>query len=143
MIETPESGTAIPTLRLRLIFLAVAAALLGAALAVGISDNPPGIALAFLSSIAVVLAVTMGLRTQRHYAFLLLGSLLFFVVAAVLHNVFEAAASVAGVPWLKTAGEAIGVVFFLVAIFLCPAGIVVGLVGLIGKARRRTPATAS
>jgi hypothetical protein len=143
MDETPASGTAKPTLRLRLILLAAAAALLGAALALGISDNPPGIALAFLSSIAVVLALTMGLRTQRHFAFLLLGSLLLFVVAALLHNVFEAAGSIAGAAWLKTAGEAIGVVFFLVAIFLCPAGIVVGLIGLIGKACRRTPAAAS
>jgi hypothetical protein len=110
--------------RVRLILVACAAVLLGAALVVGISDNPPGLLLAFLSSIAAVLAFALTLRTKRHFELLLLLSLLFFVAAAVLHNVFEAAASVAGSAWFKTVGEAVGVAFFLAAIFLCPAGIV-------------------
>ena len=143
MDETPAHGSARTTLPLRLTLLVGAAVLLGAALVVGISDNPPGILLAFLSSIAVVTAFAVGLRTKRQFAILLLGSLLFFVLAALLHNVFEAAASVAGASWLKASGEAVGVAFFLVAIFLCPAGIVVGFIGLIVKAWRRTPATAS
>ena len=143
MNETPANGSARTTLRLRLTLLACAAVLLGAALVVGISDNPPGVLLAFLSSIALVTALAVGLRTKRQFEILLLASLLLFVGAAVLHNVFEAAASVAGAAWLKAAGEVIGVTFFLVAIFLCPAGIVVGLIGLIVKAWRRTPAVAS
>ena len=129
MTGTPSIGSLRSTQRLRLIFLAVAVVLLGAALAVGISDNPPGIALAFLSSIAVVLALTIGLHTARQYVILLLGSLLLFVVTAVLHNVFEAAGSAAGTAWLKNAGEAVGVLFFMLAIFLCPAGVVVGAIG--------------
>ena len=132
-----------PTTQLRLTLLVCAAVLLGTALVVGISDNPPGILLAFLSSIAVVTAFAVGLRTKRQFEILLLGSLLFFVGTAILHNVFEAAASVAGAAWLRAVGEAVGVIFFLVAIFLCPAGIVVGLIGLIVKAWRRTPAAAS
>ena len=132
-----------PTTQLRLTLLVCAAALVAAALAVGINDNPPGLPLAFLSSIALVTALAVGLRTKRQFEILLLASLLLFVGAAVLHNVFEAAASVAGAAWLKAAGEVIGVTFFLVAIFLCPAGIVVGLIGLIVKAWRRTPAVAS
>ena len=143
MNETPANGSARTTLRLRLTLLACAAVLLGAALVVGISDNPPGVLLAFLSSIALVTALAVGLRTKRQFEILLLASLLLFVGAAVLHNVFEAAASVAGAAWLKAAGEAVGVTFFLVAIFLCPAGIVVGLIGFIVKAWRRTPAAAS
>ena len=143
MTETPTNGSTKTTLRLRLTLVACAAVLLGAALVVGISDNPPGVLLAFLSSIALVTAFAVGLRTKRQFEILLLGSLLFFVGAAILHNLFEAAASFAGAAWLKTAGEAVGGTFFLVAIFLCPAGLVVGLVGVIVKAWRRTPAAAS
>jgi hypothetical protein len=139
MSETPATQPKRSTMRLRLIFLACAIALLGGALAVGISDNPPGIALAFLSSVAVVLALTIDLRTLEHYLHLLLGSLASLVAAVILHNVFEAAASVAGAAWLRAAGEAVGVAFFLAAIFLCPAGIVVGGVGTFVKLLRPGP----
>jgi hypothetical protein len=142
MIDKPRTGPAKPILRLRLIFLGCAVALLAAALWVGISDNPPGIGLAFLSSVAVVLALTMGLRTPRQYVYLLLGSLLLFVVTAILHNVFEAAASVAGAAWLRSAGEGVGVFFFLAAIFICPAGIAVGGVGTIAAMLRKRPPAA-
>jgi hypothetical protein len=137
MNEHADAGSFLKGWRTRLALLACAAVLVGASLAVGISDNPPGILLAFLSSIAVVLALTLGLRTKRHFELLLLWSLVSLVIAGILHNVFEAAASVAGVAWLKAVGEAVGVVFFLVAIFLCPAGAVVGGVGLLVKIFRR------
>jgi hypothetical protein len=47
-----------------------------------------------------------------------------FVIFAVLHNVFEFIGK--GTFW-----EAIGGFFFLLAIFLCPAGIIIGGVGSI------------
>jgi hypothetical protein len=144
MNDAPPTRRTQPLLRRRLIFIGCAVVLLVAAGLVGISDNPPGILLAFGSSILVVLALTWGWKHPRKHFYLSVGSFLALVVTAVLHNVFEAAASVAGVPWLKAAGEAIGVTFFLVAIFLCPAGIVVGAVGGIASLfRRKRPAGAS
>jgi hypothetical protein len=141
MNDAPSDVSTKPNLRKRLPFLACAVVLLAAAMLVGISDNPPGILLAFASSIVVVLALTMGWHHPRKHFYLFAGSALAFVVTAVLHNVFEAAASVAGAPWLKAAGEAIGAVFFLIAIFLCPAGILVGAVGGIASMlRRKRPA---
>jgi hypothetical protein len=142
MIESPPVEPKKPTWRLRLILLGSAIVLLGAALAVGINDNPPGLALAFLAGVAVVLALVAGLRTKRHYELLLLVSLLSFVGAAVLHNVLEAAGSMTGVPFLRAAGELIGVAFFLVAIFLCPAGIIVGVIGYLVMAVKRKPSVA-
>jgi hypothetical protein len=142
MSETVKDRPGPALLRLRLALVACAVVLLGAALSVGISDNPPGILLAFLSSIALVAAFAVALRTKRQFAILLLGSLLCFVGAAILHNVFEAAASVAGVFWLRAGGEAAGAAFFLAAVLLCPAGAAVGLVGVIAAARRRPPADA-
>ncbi len=132
-----------PVLRRRLIYLGCAVILLGAAAVVGIADNPPGLLLALASSICVVLALTTGWQHPRKHFYLFAGSALAFAVTAILHNVFEAAASVAGAPWLKAAGEAIGAAFFLIAIFLCPAGMLVGAVGGIASMfRRKQPAAA-
>jgi uncharacterized membrane protein YdcZ (DUF606 family) len=126
-----------------LIFIGCAVVLLAAAILVGIADNPPGLLLAFASSILAVLALTTGWHHPRKHFYLFVGSFLAFAVTAVLHNVFEAAASVAGVPWLKAAGGAIGATFFLIAIFLCPAGMAVGAVGGIASMFRREPPAAA
>ena len=98
-----------------------------AALIVGISDNPPGILLCFMSSVLLVLAFTHNLNTVKSYLILLLISLAGFVVAAVLHNVFEALGK-------ETFLGIIGVFFFLVAIFICPAGVIIGIGGMITRA---------
>jgi uncharacterized membrane protein YdcZ (DUF606 family) len=143
MSDAPQDALTRKNLRRRLIFLGCAVVFLAAAMLVGIADNPPGILLAFASSILAVLALTTGWQHPRKHFYLFAGSFLAFALTAVLHNVFEAAAFVAGVPWLKTAGGFIGAAFFLVAIFLCPAGIVVGAVGGIASMfRRKRPAGA-
>jgi uncharacterized membrane protein YdcZ (DUF606 family) len=143
MSDAPQDALTRKNLCRRLIFLGCAVVLLAAAVLVGIADNPPGLLLAFASSILAVLALTTGWQHPRKHFYLFVGSFLAFALTAVLHNVFEAAASVAGVPWLKSAGGFIGAAFFLVAIFLCPAGIVVGAVGGIASMlRRKRPAGA-
>lgn len=143
MSDAPPNASARSTLPTRLIFIGCAVVLLAAAILVGIADNPPGLLLAFASSILAVLALTTGWHHPRKHFYLFVGSFLAFAVTAVLHNVFEAAASVAGVPWLKAAGGAIGATFFLIAIFLCPAGMAVGAVGGIASMFRREPPAAA
>jgi len=117
----------------QLCLLATAVVSLSAGLLVGVSDNLPGILLVYMASIAVVLAYALRFRTQRQYERLLLYSVAGFAVTAILHNVFEAAASVAGAAWLRAVGGGIGAAFFLIAVLLCPAGFLVGLVGSIVK----------
>ena len=105
-----------------------------AALIVGISDNPPGIILLFISSILLVLAFTYNLKTTKSYLILLASSIIGFVLFAVLHNILEH--FVDGTPWGFVAAF-----FFLVALFICPAGTLVGIVGTIVnliKGRRAT-----
>jgi uncharacterized membrane protein YdcZ (DUF606 family) len=143
MSDVPPDAQPKPSRRKRLILIGCAVVLLVAAVLVGIADNPPGLLLAFASSILVVLALTWDWRHPRKHFYLFVGSFLAFALTAVLHNVFEAAASVAGVPWLKTAGGFIGAAFFLVAIFLCPAGMLVGAVGGIASLLRRQPPAAA
>ena len=139
MDTTTDSAPRHSRLRLQLGLLAAAAALLVGAIAVGVADNPPGILLAFASSVALVLACAVTLRTRRHFELLLLWSLVAMVGAGVLHGAFEAAASTAGAAWLKAAGEAVGAALFLAAILLCPAGVVVGVAGIVVKAIGKRP----
>ena len=98
-----------------------------AALMVSIPDNPPGIVLSFISSILLVLAFTHNFTTVKSYAILTISSIAGFVISAVLHNFLEVGGK-------GTFIELIGVFFFLVAIFICPAGLVVGIIGMLRKA---------
>lgn len=98
-----------------------------AALMVSIPDNPPGIVLSFISSILLVLAFTHNFTSIKSYVILTIVSIAGFVVSAVLHNFLEVGGK-------GTSIELIGVFFFLVAIFICPAGLVVGILGILRKA---------
>ena len=97
-----------------------------AALIVGISDNPPGIILLFFSSILVVLAFTYNLKTTKSYLILLALSIIGFVLFAFLYNILEY--FVEGTPL-----GFIAAFFFLIALFICPAGTLIGIVGTIVK----------
>jgi hypothetical protein len=109
------------------------ALLLGATAVVGISDNLPGALLCYGGITCVVLACVMHWRRPRSF-FLLLGwSFLGFFVSAILHNLlYGLGQALPGLPawvlWLIEAGH---VAFFLVAVLLCPPGILVGLIGFL------------
>jgi hypothetical protein len=137
MNDAPASPRRTTAWRRGLILLACAAVLLGAALLVGVSDNPPGILLLMLSAMAAVLALVGPLRTRRHCELLLLWSLVSLVAGVILHNVSDAVGAAVGPAWLKAIFAAIGVAFFLVAIILGPAGALVGAIGIVVKSIRR------
>jgi hypothetical protein len=111
------------------------------ALIVGISDNAPGIALLYGAMICLVLAAVC--RWQRPKSFLLLFvvSALGFVVFAVLHNVLYGLGQLTDLGWLKAILELLHVTAFLIALLVCPAGVVVGFLGWIVAfaGRRRAP----
>ncbi len=109
-----------PHLRRTLLFLAMCGALAAAAGVVGIDDDLPGLSLAWLSAVALVLAFVHPWRTSKRFLLLAGVSALGFVVFAVLSAVMENAAVFGGG------------VFFLLALFLCPAGFVVGIIGAVG-----------
>ena len=114
-----------------LMLLVVCGVLAFAASLVGISDNPPGIALAFLSTIAFVLAFVHPWRTSKKFRYLIYTSILGFVIAVVLHNLFEGIASKmggSGLAYSLLSGA--GVAFFFIAL-ICPIALLVGLVGAV------------
>jgi len=127
---------------LTLIFLAACCASGIAAAAIGIDDNPPGLLLAYVAVAAFVLAFVHPWRTARQFRFLVYASILGFALFAILHNVFEAAAT----SMSATAGalhnllQALGVAAFLLAVLICPAALFVGAAGSVVmfiRSRRR------
>jgi hypothetical protein len=112
------------------IFLAGASVALIAALVVGVSDNPPGVMLAYLASACLVAAFTTRWRRPRPFLMLAGWGIVGFVVSAVLHNVFDALAQLGGaLPVVPSLAVGVGVTFFFLAVLVAPAAVIVGLVG--------------
>ena len=123
--------------KVTVVFLAIAAALAAAAGLVGISDNPPGILLAYGAAAALVLAFVHPWRTSRQFRYLLYGSFLGFLVFAVAHNLFEVVAGKMGGPGFVVAVlQGIQVAAFLIAVLICPPALAIGTVGAVLMAIR-------
>jgi hypothetical protein len=118
--------------RITLRLAAMAGALVLAALVVGVSDNPPGLVLVGLASVAVVAAAVHPWRTPKPFVMLLIGSILGFVVLVVLHNLLEGAAGLLSEGnVLRLLVQGVGVAAFLLAILVLPAAVLVGAGGAI------------
>lgn len=123
------------------ILFAVCGVLAITAKTIGIGDNPPGLLLALLSVSAFVLAFVHPWRTSKQFLYIVIASVLGFIVSVFLHNVFDFVASESGrsgiVPGLLGITSA---AFFIVATLLCPAAFIVGAVGSVAmfiRGRRR------
>ena len=116
------------------IYLSTSIVLVIVGLIVGIDDNPPGIIIFFLGSIVLVIAFTHNWQRAKPYLFLVLFSLLGLVISGILHNVLEA------IGGEGTILGVIGALFFLIAIFICPACLLVGIIGSIVRTFKKVEA---
>ena len=124
--------------RLTLVLLVVGCAFLAAALVIGVGDNPPGLVLVYLAVSAWIVAFAHRWRRVKSFLILLAASLVGFPLSVVLHNVFYALAEVASdVVGLSQALGLLEVVFFLVALLVCPPGVLIGAVGSVVLALSR------
>jgi hypothetical protein len=104
--------------------------LLLAAFIVGINDNPPGLALCYLATVSLILAFVHTWRKVKYFLILLGASVVGFAVFVVLHNLFYAFAELTSdIIVLNRSLEFLHAAFFLVAIFVCPAGLLIGAIG--------------
>ena len=118
----------------RTTFFLAAIGVLGVILAfvVGVVENEPGALFLWAASTALVLAFTHTWRQARKFVILLLASVAGLVFFAVLHNVFYALAEVSDdVVAVSRVLGFLQVLSFLVAVLLCPAGILVGAAGAV------------
>ena len=97
---------------------------------IGISDNLPGLLLCYIAVTALILAFVHTWRQVKRFLILLGASLIGFPLFVLLHNLFYGLGQVAAdVIVLGTLLEFLHAVFFLVAIMVCPAGVLIGAVG--------------
>lgn len=82
--------------RITIVLGAVCLLAMAAALAVGLADNPPGIALALVSAFAAVLISVHPWRSARKFRMLVVVSMAAFVVLVFAHNVTELIAGRSG-----------------------------------------------
>jgi hypothetical protein len=132
-----------PRNRIRtLILLAMCGLLAIAAAAVGIDDNLPGILLAFLAAIAFVLAFVHPWRTARKFMFLLLASILGFVLFIILNIILDTVAQdPANTGTLQGLLQSPAIdAFSIIFAMICTAAFIVGVVGSVAmfvRSRRR------
>lgn len=118
--------------KLTFTFLAISIILLLTAFIIGISDNPPGILLCFAGIIALMLMFVHHWRKAKNFLILFVASIVGFLIFAVLHNVMYGLGKIAGeIFLLSQLLKFVDVLFFLIAILVCPPGILVGAVGSI------------
>jgi nitroreductase len=112
------------------IFIAAAVVGGGTALLVGVADNPPGIALLYLSLTFFAGAWVWNWNSPRDFWILLVIALVAFPVGVILHNLFYALGTL--VTDLKIIAGVIGfleVFFFLVAVIAVGPVVFVALIG--------------
>jgi len=121
-----------PTIRLKLLLIMIGLFLFIGANIVGISDNLPGILLLFASVASILFALVYHWKTIRNYSILLIASTIGFPIMALLHNLFYAfAEAIRDLAFLKVIFHVIEVASFLIAIIICPVGILTGIIGII------------
>jgi hypothetical protein len=133
-----------PRNRIKTLILLVICGLSAIASAVvGIDDNLPGILLAFLAATAFVLAFAHPWRTARKFMFLLLASVLGFVLFVILNIIFDSVAqdpATSGALQDLIQSPAIDALNLIIAM-ICPAAFIVGAVGsaaMFIRSRRQT-----
>ena len=116
--------------RATLVYAAVCVLSFIAALLVGVSDNPPGILLLYISSFALILAAVHRWNSMKKFLLLAAIAAVGFVVFVVLHNFAHAGADMAAdIVALKMLLEGVSVVSFFLALLVCPPAFLVGMAG--------------
>lgn len=111
-------------------FLGLTCIFLTSAFIIGIPENPPGLVLFFLGVTSFILAFVHYWRKREQYVILLLASGIGFPVFVILHNLcYGLGKRSADIIALSQIFEFLHVLFFLIAIFICPPGILIGAVG--------------
>lgn len=119
-------------LKMTLIFLSLSIILIIAALIVGVADNPPGIVLLYAGTFALILTITHHWREVKQFTILTLASIIGIPIFIVLHNLCEVlgkkSADIVVLYYLLTG---LSVISFLLALIVCPAGLIIGIIGII------------
>lgn len=98
---------------------------------VGIADNFPGIFLLYLGIITLIIAFVHHWREKKKFKILLIISILWIPIFAVLHNLFHGLSKMtADSSILHNLLGILNGTSFIIAIIICPVGLLIGALGL-------------
>lgn len=116
--------------RLTLLLLALAIIAITIGLIIGISDNPPGIIILYAGIILLIISLVYIWRKIKPFLVLLIVSIIGAPFFAVLHNVFygisELTSDINILPEILSFFDTMS---FIIALVICPSGIIVGMGG--------------
>jgi hypothetical protein len=96
----------------------------------GIDDNPPGIILLYLGIISLMVMFVRHWRSAKKFLIFSVSSIIGFIVFAILHNVMYGLHKIVGnIIVLSQLLVFLDVSSFLLAVIICPPGVLVGAVG--------------
>lgn len=108
----------------------VGVALIIIALIIGISDNPPGVGLAYLGLIFVCFSMVHQWQKPRDFGTMLAVSVISFPVLVLIHNIFDTINDKIGtIPVINQLLGGIAVISFVLAVLVAPAVVVVSVIG--------------
>jgi hypothetical protein len=100
------------------------------AVIIGVSDNPPGIGLAYLGISFVCFSMIHQWRSARHYWTLLAVSVISFPVLVLLHNIFDTINTQIGtIPLVNQLFGGFAVISFIGGVLIAPAVALVAVLG--------------
>ena len=112
------------------ILLGICGVSLAGAFIIGIDDNPPGLLLCLTAAAALILVFVHAWRKAKYFLILSGASLIGFFLFAVLHNLFWALGQkAADIIVLQYLLNFLDVASFLIAILVCPVGLLIGALG--------------
>jgi hypothetical protein len=114
-----------------LILLAVCLFCAGAAVVIGVDDNPPGLLLAFLAAVTFILAFAHPWRAARKFLYLLLAAIIGVVLFIALNILTDTIAQNPGAPvvLLDLLESPIYEAKVTIIALLLPAAFIVGVIG--------------
>ena len=116
--------------RITLLLIALAIIAITIGLIIGISDNPPGIIILYAGILLLIISFIHTWRKIRPFLILLLISSVAVPVFVVLHNIFFGIAELnSDARLLYEVLSFFDAMSFIIALIICPSGIVVGLGG--------------
>jgi len=112
------------------ILLSISIVLIIFALIIGIDDNPPGVFLIYFGFITLILVFIHHWRDSKKFLILFVSSIFGAIIFGVLHNLFDGLQKMMGdIIILSQILVFLSVISFMIALLVCPPGILIGIVG--------------
>ena len=109
---------------------AIGVILIGVALAIGISDHPPGVGLAYLGTAFLSFSMVHQWRSARDFGTLLAVSMISLPVMVLLHNIFDTInTQIGAIPIVNQLLGGFAVISFIGGVLVAPAVALVAIVG--------------